>query len=284
MLMKLFTAPVYVGLSAFSSIHNDSNNFDLLNIISSVIKNFFSNIKNIFLNPHFNIVIFINIFLLSTFLLFSKKIEKKEFSNFPLLIVVITSLLTFLCFYTSYYFFLEKQLAFLIPILIFIVLTNLEIRNHLVLVAILVISPQAYAEAKTNILNRKSFYAQLKQYENYTKSFMGIKNYITSKENQINILFNYNEFDIPNHMVSCFLPLSVNGKPILYTTNVTDENAKIDDIFQIHNKIRLDYMLSRNELNFSIVNLVYKNENYFLYELNTKYQENFNIINKSKNK
>jgi hypothetical protein len=134
------------------------------------------------------------------------------------------------------------------------------------LVAVLLfVSPISYGKTNQAIAVGRSGYEHLKNNEALKNSFAEIPHHIT--EQKTLILWCYREYDYGNS-AQALLPFSTLGNhPIMYTTNITDPNADPETKFARHNKLKVDYILSRHAISWPNLKQVHETEFYHLYKL-----------------
>ncbi|MCX8491592.1 MAG: hypothetical protein ORN54_11045, partial [Cyclobacteriaceae bacterium] len=84
------------------------------------------------------------------------------------------------------------------------------------------------------------------------------------------ILWCYNEFEYGN-AAQALLPYSTrNGNPIMYTTNIVAKDSPVNEKFKLHGKLKVDYVLSRNQIINTTLQQVLATDHFFMYRLAAK--------------
>jgi hypothetical protein len=267
--VKYLSAPTHI--SGFKEIHNSESTFNISNLVIGVKENLVKNIKNIY---HYLFNHIFGLFSLFSFLflviasihtyMFEKDNQNKQ-KIFGILFFTSLTLISFILLYTFDVFFIEKQIAFLVPGLIYIVINGNNKLSFILMIFVFMFFPFAFSKAKKNIEQRRESYVNVSKFNNQVDSFQSFVNHINPKYSEVNILYLYNEYELPKNLITCFLPLSKNKVPILYTQNIIDLDKPDSLKFQTHNLIRIDYVLSKNMLKLDWLDLKYSNGYIFLY-------------------
>ena len=81
------------------------------------------------------------------------------------------------------------------------------------------------------------------------------------------IAYCYNEYDFGT-VTEALLPFSTSNKfPILYTTNIVSVDERPEIKFQLHHKLKVDYLLSRQALELPSLHLIHATEYYHFYKI-----------------
>jgi hypothetical protein len=99
------------------------------------------------------------------------------------------------------------------------------------------------------------------------QAFLQIKSVVESNKDLV-ILWCYNEFDYGG-AAQALLPYSTSGgHPILYTTNIIFDHANtpLTEKFKLHHKLNVDYILSRQPLEWLSSSLVEQTPYFYLYK------------------
>jgi len=268
--MKLFTAPAYAGISGLSIIHNGgAASFEYVSALKSFIDYGINNLIMIFKSAQVNLYLILLLMISSFLSLLIAGRTKENLHLWGLLTTAVLVFFTLIVLYTGSHYYLEKQLAFIIPILCFILVSTFRYFNILFVTLALLLFPTNRAKAVLNIKERREMYISVKKYEYVESQLRDAANRIKPKHSEVNILFCYTQYEVPNHMIFCYLPVSVSNVPLLYTTNVVGEEAPLEDKFKVFNRIRIDYVMSTTSLNLPNMNLKYHNSLCFLYEYKT---------------
>lgn len=257
--MRFFTAPAFVdGLKIFDYLFN----LQIIDFIKSTFFNFLNNCYHVFSQETIPLYYLFILFIITLVQL----IIKRDKIILSATLITIVSFLTLLSFYT-YGSFLEKQTIFLFPLLIIVnVVTQKEINKVLIMIFISII-PFSMVQTFQEIHARKIMYAEYVKNEKIASQFSILSNIVNpDKENIIQWL--YSEHNFPNNLTFSILPYSnKNGFPILYTTNVCSSTDSDSLKFQRFGKLKIDYILSKNQLKFSDIELLKKTDYYFFYKI-----------------
>lgn len=263
--IKLFTAPS--SISGLGDIHGTSS-FDFSNTITHISKNFYTNIYRLFDRANPSIIFFMySLILLSSNYFFNFK--KKRLKNFALYLVVLITFLIFLTLYSSYWYFFEKQISFVLPIIFYLIIKDFSInyKRYYIIICLCLFLPISITKLRQNAIDKKNAYNQNQKDFSVISNIFSFKNKIDLKtKKEITILFKRDDFEIESSRLMSLFPVSFKNKPIMYTSNIgisEDENR----IFKLHDKIQIDYIISSKKL-YSLTNhLVYNNDKVYLYEL-----------------
>jgi hypothetical protein len=182
-------------------------------------------------------------------------------------IICLTLLLIFFALYVVSSFFFMKQTAMMIPLLLFSIILGCRstVVNYILIAILLLIFPSRVISTLKLIKERRQEYVHRVEFNALENAFAEIPKHIQNKSSII--LWCYNEYDF-GPSAEALLPFStVANQPILYTTNVTSPDAPAEIKFQRYNKLKIDYVLSRFNLDQQNLDIVYTNQYYYLYKL-----------------
>jgi len=176
------------------------------------------------------------------------------------------SLVFFICLYTLYWNFFTRITTPLVLVNMYLLILIFDKYKTMVQFAVVIlflsILPFTYKFVKEKQEQKKSCYNKV---EKIKPGFEAIKNYIT--ENKIHtILFDrdfYNHYEIETIILA--LPMaSEQGDRLRYSVNLS-----MEDRFTLHNKLKVDYVVTPAPAQFSYPNALVGQNNYFyLYKLN----------------
>ena len=247
---KFFHAtPSVVGLA-------DAFSFDLRNA---------SNItKTVKTNLHSNILLFLSYFkiwpkgfdsLLACLFLgiltvrstvINKGIKMRQLMG--ILIIAFLLVMFLFTFYSVKPFFLEKQLSWLYTVLLLLVIQEKVYNKLLVWVWLSFFLPFTVHRVYDTI-QKRTFSAQITQSQK--ESLPNLEDILAQVpiNKEINILFAYNEYPVISNLAYSFFPLSVKGKPILYTSNLCFNQPECK--YKEHGIAKLDFILANEKLSMS---------------------------------
>lgn len=255
--VKLFTAPAFVvGLK---EIHKDNGVYNLMIIIKNTLINGINNIRLVFDKQYITIPI-LTFFVLCIYVAFKSTNDKMRLfkNDLGLFFVLGAFFSTLLFFYTFTPFFIEKQLANLIVILIFLVLSANDNDNKSFIYSFLFLIPFSLFQLNSNINQRENFYS-LSRNDLRKYNFSIIKNYLNGKK-EYNLLYVSKDFSNSlGNLLTINLPVSKDEIPILYTSNV------IASDFSLHNKIKIDGIITKQNIKVSNFELKYKSKAFNFY-------------------
>jgi len=193
------------------------------------------------------------IFVFLTLLLIPKLVSKNlprlnKKQIYGILLISSSLLLAMTVFYTVKPHFIEKQLTVIIPALLFALVISGYPRYVLLSISLLVFLPFTYSQSKANIEMRQNAYQSTLVHESELQVLASINEKMQSEDEVINVLYQYNEYNLHGFLSSCFLPLSKNQKPILYTTNYISQNAPSSERYKVHGRIKVHYIITREPL------------------------------------
>jgi hypothetical protein len=268
--MIFFTAPSHVlGLSV---IHNgEFTSPNILNAVIILLNNFIHNSMILFFKANSSVFLILILLIISfesiIYNLYKPIWILKKKIILGLLIVIFSTMFAEILLYTCEPFYLEKQIAFFVPLLIYIIILLKRNYKLVLLLSIFIYFPVSILKSKSLITEHKDFNYIIKDKKDYIKNLSEFSNYIHNNKNEINILWSYADFEIPNHMTCAVLPVSINNKPILYTTNLCSSSSNDTIKFKRYYKFNIDYILSKDSISLENVDLVkYKSGIYYLYK------------------
>jgi hypothetical protein len=264
---KFFTAPAFA--KGLKLIHGESDSNGIITTLINVLKNGYTNLYTFFNKSTISLSI-ISVFLLiitTSLVVITKKIYRTNLKLFSIYFLAISYFLIYLFFYTSDTFFFEKQAIVIIPILIFFLVNSAEDLSIYYSIFIFLFLPFSLMKTKNNINDRRNSFHQLALNKNKIDQLQTIFNGISINPNkkEINVLIDYSAFQIFNNLTLSFLPVSINKTPILYTTNINCSNK-----YELHNKIKVDYIISKEIINNDDYTLLKNNATYNIYSIKIK--------------
>ena len=263
--MKFFTAPS--SILGFGDIHS-GNSIDLLSTFRHLFSNFTTNLYRLFDRSNSSIIFFL-FSLIIVFLNFFTNYKKIQRLHYGLFFVIIVTFISYLILYSTYWYFFEKQIAFVLPLIFYLIVKDFSFRdkNIYISICVLLFLPISITKTRQNIIDKKkAFIENVKENNKIVKLNNFSCRLKDEGKDEINVLFKRNDFDIDYNRFISLLPLSFNKKPLLYSSNIV-ESEKDKDVFKLHNKIRIDYIMSSKILKLEYVNLIYSDNLMFLYKI-----------------
>lgn len=255
---KFFTAPSHLG--TLKNLQVD------VGLKKTIIDLFFNSYRGLI--QFFNLANSSMIFVVILFIMFIEKLVfyKGIFDNtsFGILFVCILSYFVFLFNYTTIPYYFEKQTMFILPMLVYLIL-KLNVNVKLVFFISIFFLPFSLTKMLNNFYTKSNTYLKHVKYEKLTNEFKLIFNGIVFDKKEINVLWNTNDFIEFNVLIESLLPVSKDRVPILYTCNFTND---IKNKYKLHNRIRVDYILTRNDDLLGKYTIVKQNRYYCLYKIN----------------
>jgi hypothetical protein len=258
--MKLFVAPPWAG---------EMHKIDLLyqgELVDFVIQSwtaFVNNLRAVFVGRT-SAVTMLMVLILTAAIAFYLTRHKLILAA---LLIAFFLLATMFAYYSVNHFYFVKQTAMLIPLLLVCLLAavNSKVVRFGLVITLLLVFPSPFK--KTN----EAIEVGRGGYEHYTKNDALEKAFSTIPDNIQNqstlILWCYREYDY-GYSAQALLPFSTREKnPIMYTTNIVDPNADPETKFMRHNKLKVDYILSRYPVMWPNLEQVHETEFYHLYKL-----------------
>jgi hypothetical protein len=174
-----------------------------------------------------------------------------------------------MAYYSVSPFFFVKQTAMLLPLLIVAVMRSphLWIKYFLFVLFIFYWVPVNKARTE-NINEHKAAYVNLSNNRAMEIEFEKIRSALEPYKDHV-ILWCYNEFDYGNALQALLPYSSSTGNPIMYTTNIVDPStASMEEKFKLHNKLRVEYVLSRKQIEWPTMKEVFHTPFYYFYRIN----------------
>jgi hypothetical protein len=173
-----------------------------------------------------------------------------------------------MAYYTVDVFYFVKQTAMLLPLLLlaFMRSSSWVLKWSLFFVLLYLWVPVSKKRASV-IEDHQAAYVRLTNNNALRSAFQQLKNVVTPNKDII-ILWCYNEFDYGG-TAQALLPYSTTtNNPILYTTNVIFDHSKpLEEKFKLHHKLPVDYLLSRNPVNWNNLQLVMETPYFYFYKI-----------------
>ncbi|MBI2966741.1 MAG: hypothetical protein HYY40_02875 [Bacteroidetes bacterium] len=258
--LRFFTAPPYAeGQLAFQYLYS----FEWWTFIQKAMDKLAT---NLFKLTHTARPASILLFFLLSLTLYRGFMERNRLMKAAVLTgaVLISVLMTF---YTTHPLMFTRQTAILIPLLVGTGLAGLMNGRAIIIILFLISAPFAFGTALKNILDRKESAVRLADNRELISSFSGIKEYMDPMKKNT-VLWVYNEYHELGNAAEAFIPLSTKENlPVLYTTNLNPSDAPADIKFVRHNKLNIDYILSRQPLGEPDLKEVYTTKYFHFYQI-----------------
>lgn len=257
--------------------------FQIWNFLHLIKTNLFNNIQyfytqNIlfFNSGHFdnviNQIVLVLLLFLSPFYYLTSK--NKLFLSFS----IISGLIFFVLFtiYTAEFEYFQRILTPVYVLLLFcLIVSDFNKLKNMVIIILIISFPISLINSKSNIDLRKELYNQSEsEYKVMLSDLRNMGEYMDANEPAI-VQWAYFEYGIPRSLF--FMNLSLKDKlnrPIIYTTRINCFNSSECDVidpnikFKRYGKLKVNYALSKNPLNFEGYQLVVSKQNFNLYKIN----------------
>ena len=168
--------------------------------------------------------------------------------------------------YTVHPFFFVKQTAMLVPCLLVAAVRGPYTWMKWVVFVILIYHWVPVNKDRADIIKEhRQAYVKLIENEPLRKAFQQIRDVVVSDQDVV-VLWCYHEYDYGNNAQS-LLPYSTTGDhPIMYTSNFAyDPKTTSEQKFKFHHKLKIDYILSRQQLPWSTLEEVLRTPYFYFY-------------------
>jgi hypothetical protein len=203
--------------------------------------------------------------------------KTKDRFQLAAVLVALCLLGTLMAFYSVSPFYFVKQTAMLLPLLLVAAMRGplLVTKWGLLLVVIYFWIPVNKHRTKA-IEEHQHAFANLQNNASLREAFQLIRTSVEAKKDLV-ILWCYNEYDYGS-AAQALLPYSTaSGNTIMYTTNIVFDQAVDPKVkFKLHHKLRVDYILSRQPLDWLASDLKLQTPYFYLYRNPTSNDYNFN--------
>lgn len=182
-----------------------------------------------------------------------------------LLITCIVLISVLLSLYSAKIFFMEKQLTWLYTFLLLVIINEQRYNKIVVSIYLVFFLPFMVYKTYDTIMKRTESYRITNKQKEMLPEIEGFVGKLENKKQVTHILFADHDQPILNNLAYSFFPLSINGNPILYTTNYRISHP--DEKYKEHGRQHIDYILAREQINKSGWQLkAILKEGYYLYE------------------
>jgi hypothetical protein len=254
--MKLFNAPAFV--QGLKEIYGTGKVPNVFSFIIHIVKNAMWNCKELY--QHATPSVFCIIYLLFLAIVSVISIKQKDNSNFGIILLLLIVSLVFLSLYIFLPIYIEKQLLFFVPLCIYLIIQNKKYISILLFFSFFLFVPYTMLKTKEFVDQSKQFFYNYQNESHDRELCNSIFKDIAIQKKEINVLFQYRDFNFT------YLPVSINGVPILYTTNVLAFNYSDSLRYKRFNKIKIDFILAKHPIILSSYRLVKNAGYYFLYQ------------------
>jgi hypothetical protein len=263
--MKFFTARPYQGIKSFRYVYDtfDGNNVLIfLYKLKMFIRNSFDNVMDnyilLFKSFDIDVYLFHLILVLITVLLFRRD-SRVQIQFKGLYFYICVYYVALILLYKTSPFYFVKQICFVLPIIIFLLIQLLDRKELLIFCFVcLLFLPFRFNKIVSNLQARKEIrnnWDDIKLFRDSINDFIYSNITLDNRvSNNVNVLFPYAKLGIPGNLDCLIFPLSKNGISILYTCNPNGET--LEDIYKLHNKIQIDYIFALNNLNYNNYKLI----------------------------
>jgi hypothetical protein len=254
--IKLFNAPAFV--QGLKEIYGSINGTGFVPAIIKITKNGLMNGIALYENASSSVFCIVILLIIAVFSVLT--IKQSDLINWGLVLLLLMVWVVFLLLYVFLPMYIEKQLLFFIPVCIYLIIRNKKYISLLLFFSIFLFAPYALLKTKNFIDDSKKFYYSYQSERNDRNYCSSIFNNVSIHKKEINVLFQYQDFNLT------YLPVSFHGIPILYTTNVLAYNYSDSLRYKRFNKISIDYILAKHQTVLPNYRLIKNAGYYFLYE------------------
>ena len=259
--MKFFTAPPYAGeMQKIDQLYE-------FNVVGFVLKTLSAMVRNTYTLVTSGSV---SVYFLLTLMLLTAGRWWKSKDQFLLasLLVSLVSMAALMAFYSSHPWYLLKQSAVLVPLLMVALMLSAGSSRlkYGILVVSLVTFLFSFQDIRDIIRERRDAFTRVQDSQPFVVALQQLPQFITEKRAVI-ILWCYNEYDFGG-ATEALLPFSTNDhQPIMYTTNIIGPDEKSEVKFKLHHKLKVDYLLSRMPVMSPLLQQVHATEYYHFYRI-----------------
>jgi len=259
--LKYLTAPFFArGVKVLS----EAGEYGVTQWLYNILYNSGSNVLTIFRSPNgFSILLVFGTLSLSYF----AWINRSKFT-IALTLIPLLTIATLTCFYTTLPVFFLKQFNVALPALLF----GISIQASSKVKQIIILCFIAGGLFALSISNR-SVYNHIKsgqKLEVYSKDVPQSIESLPEISGPLIVLLDYSTLGVKEFYGHILPVVNNQGIPIIYTCNVCLGNCSIEEKYEFHNKLNVNYVLSSSFEDLS-ANLGYfpfiKNANYTIYKM-----------------
>jgi len=259
--LKYFTAPAFArGVKVLA----EAGEYGLFQWLYNTLYNAGSNVLTIFRSPNgFSILLVFGTLSLSYF----AWINRSKLT-IALTLIPIVTVATLTCFYTTLPVFFLKQFNVALPALLF----GISIQAGSRLKQIIVLCFMVGGLVAVYNSNQSVSYHILSGEKLETSSIevsQSIKS-LPEVAGPLLVLLDYSTLGVKEFYGQILPVVNDRGIPIIYTSNVCEGNCSLEEKYELHNKLNVNYALSSNTEDLSAI-LGYipfkKKENYTIYKL-----------------
>ena len=184
------------------------------------------------------------------------------------LIFLFNMLVVFSLYSTIYPYFMKITASLFILFFIMIIYLDIKSIRSVVLCILCISFPFVIRETYSTIQQRENTYVQsVSIFSDEVDALKEIAEKVDQNKENI-IQRGYYDMDpLPRGVFYTSLPFSNNsGFPIRYSDNMLKDSISYDENFKTFGKIKIDYVLSKRELNRKDIELIYKNNYFYFYK------------------
>ena len=259
--MKFFTAPPYAGeMQKIDQLYE----FNLVGFVLKTLRAMARSAFTLVMSGSVSVYFLLTLILAAT----GRWWKSKEQFLLASLLVSLVLMAALMAFYSSHPWYFLKQSAVLIPLLIVALMLSAgpSKLKYGILVMSLVTFLFTFQSIRDIIRERRDAFTRVQGSQPFIVALQQLPQFITEQRSVI-ILWCYNEYDFGG-ATEALLPFSTKDhQPILYTTNIvsTDETSEVK--FQLHNKLKVDYLLSRMPVESPSLQQVHATGYYHFYKI-----------------
>jgi hypothetical protein len=262
--MKLFIAPPYAG-----QMHkiNHLYDFDLIAFYKATRRSISDNF-GFFVDPQTPLVTLM--FFLFLLAVITAVISRNKLVLGALLTAVCL-VLTMMAYYAVDEFYFVKQTVILVPLFLLALAAgpSKKVFAYLSIILVAFFFEHRYKMENEAIHTGRSAFDHYQAHAKFENSLSEIRDHVG--EGPVIILWDYRQYDFYGYSAQALLPFDTHSKkPIMYTTNIVDAAATHESRFQLHNRLKVDFILSRTALELPGLKEVHATEFYRLYKLNNE--------------
>jgi hypothetical protein len=261
--LRFFIAPPFAGeMHKLQKLYS----FNLWDFVLETFKGVYHNVVIFFSSNSTPIFV---LFVLSVFTLFHFWKTKDKF-QLAALLVTLCLVGTLMAYYSVNPFYFVKQTAMLLPLLVVAFMRGpFRVAKWTLFLVLIFFWVPVNKKRSSVIKEHKAAFANFKNNSALQADFEQIRDHV-ERNKDIVILWCYNEFEYGN-AVQALLPYSTKTQnPIMYTTNIVASDSPATEKFKLHGKLKVNYMLSRNQILDTTLLQVLRTDHFFMYQLGAK--------------
>ena len=268
--VKFFQAPSFIpGLYDLYYNNNESIVYKVTSSILHLLKNGLTNFYQLYNQSHSSVIVVLVIFSIASCGLLCARKKNGRSLELGLISVSLVVFIALLFLYTTKAFFFEKQIGFILPLLLFCILKSKKNISLILLISCTTFLPYSMIKSINTFLERRASYTEVISHSAFTAETATIFSGVKIKSKEVYVLLYYQDFIVGEHITRSFLPLHVDKSTMHYTNNTIDTNDKTNVLerkFHKFNVVTINYILSVYPLDLQQTTLVKSTEHFYLYE------------------